>query len=391
MVKSKRSIAFFVYPVLRFPRNNRQYFLTEELRTRGWHVIWLVPKSGRNEGVPVEDHILHYDDLNIRGRTYLLPIYLGLKLRARGIKYFWLSGWVITAARELSWLVRILRVLGIETIYDTIDPVCEFKLANRELSGSDAISKCHKDMNSVYGLCRRVLCVTPEMKELLARNGADKSRLFVARWGVDRNIFNRAAIKGGLRCRLGIDKDTFLVGWLGSMTEIKGLREMLLPLVERLAGEGKIHFLIAGDGPLFGEVEAWVASLKKSAVTLLGRVPYKVAAEFTAALDAYLVATNPDSDYARAICPIKCYDAIAVGTPLITTRTPATEHLERMYGNVYLCDYDIDSIEKVVREIAADTESIRKSVTNDLPEVVSHQGVSREVADMLEALAEGRN
>ncbi|MEA5115716.1 MAG: glycosyltransferase [Geobacteraceae bacterium] len=386
-----KSIAFFVYPVLRFPRNNRQYFLTEELLARGWHVIWLVPKSGINEGVPVDDHILHYDDLNIRGRTYLLPIYLGLMLRAKGIKYFWLSGWVITAARELSWLVRILRVLGIETIYDTIDPVCEFKLANRELSDSDAKSKCHKAMNSIYGLCKRVLCVTPEMKELLARNGADESRLIVARWGVDRNVFNRAVTKGDLRSKLGIDKNIFLVGWLGSMTEFKGLREMLLPLVERLAGEGKIHFLIAGDGPLFGEVKAWVASLKKSAVTLLGRVPYGEAAEFTAALDAYLVTTNPDSEYARAICPIKCYDAIAMGTPLVTTRTPATEHLERMYGNVHLCDYDIDSLEKAVREIADDIEDIGKSGNKKLNEVVSQQGVSCEIADMLEDLAEGRN
>lgn len=390
MDNSKRSIAFFVYPVLRFPRNNREYYLTQELLSRGWRIAWLVPESGRNEGVPVEDCILRYRDLDVRGRTYLLPFYLGMLLSARGVNYLWLSGWAIRADREIYWLIRILGMFGIETIYDTIDPKCVFEVANGDLASPGAIASARESINEIYGLCRRILCVTPEMKALLVHEGADERKLFVARWGVDRTVFDRSAIKGDLRSRLGIDGNAFLVGWLGSMTAYKGLREMLMPLVDRLARERNIHFLIAGDGPLFAEVEEWAAAAKHASVTLLGRVPYGEAAEFTAALDAYIVTTNPDSDYARAICPVKCYDAIAMGTPLVTTRTAATEHLEQICRNVHLCEYDIASFEKAVRAIAADLDGVRKSRKEELQGVISHQGVSREIADMLEELAEGK-
>lgn len=386
MQQSARSIAFFVYPVLRFPRNNRQYYLTKELLSRGWHVIWLVPKSGKNEGVPVDDHILHYDDLNIRGRTYLLPLYLGFLLRAKGIKFFWLSGWAITSGKEIYWLIRIMRMFGIETVYDPIDPICEFKVANRELTDSGEITKCHRKMNLIYALCTKVLCVTPEMKSLLVSNGADESRLFVARWGTDATVFSRNRIKGDFRERLNIADSEVLVGWLGSMTEFKGLKEIFFPVMERVMKNPKVHFIIAGDGPLYNEIEAWVKSLNKPAVTLLGRIDYADAAEFTAALDAYLVTTNPDSEYARAICPVKCYDALAVGTLLVTTRTPATEYLVDFSGNVLLCNYDIDAFENAVRHVTANIDVIRKSGSGNVTGFATIQSVSKEIADMLDGI-----
>lgn len=387
MKKGHKSIAFFVYPVLRFPRNNREYFLTQELKSRDWQVVWLVPKSGKNEGVPVEDYILTYCDLDVRGRTYLLPVYLGLMLRAKGIKYLWISGWSIRSEKEIYWLVRIMRMLGIAVIYDTIDPKCLIDIAgNSELENSEAMKKCQSAMNEIYSMCSRVLCVTPEMKALMIRKGADESRLFVARWGADSEIFNRNTMKSDFRKRLLIEESTVLVGWLGGMGEFKGLMGMLLPLMEKILKDRNIHFLIAGDGPLFKDVEAWAASQKDASITLMGRLSYKDAAEFTAALDVYLVTTDPVSEYARAICPIKCYDAVAAGTPLVTTRTPATEHLLQISANTHLCEYDINSFEKAVRNVVADIENIRKSRTRGMKGIISHQSVSIDIADMLEGI-----
>lgn len=380
------SIAFFVYPVLRFPRNNREYYLTKELLSRGWRVTWLIPKSGVNEGVPVEDHILRYNDIDIRGRTYWLPLYLGVLLRAKGIRHLWLAGWAIRSTKEIYWLVRILRMFGIETIYDTIDPICDFELANGTFTTSEEALACRRDINEIYGMCSRVLCVTPEIKSLFIQNGIDAAKLFVARWGTDSKLFNRSNIKGDFRSRLHIKESTILVGWFGLMAEFKGLTEMMLPLMEKVSKDINFHFLIAGDGPLYGEIEAWVTSKKNVAITLMGRLPYQEVAEFTASFDVYLVTTDTSSEFAQSICPIKCYDAVAMGTPLITTRTPATEHLLQISENVYLCDYDFNSFEKAIRYVAANIETIRTSRKREITNLISHQSVSPEIADMLEVL-----
>lgn len=180
--KKRRSIAFFVYPVLWFPRNNREYYLTKELLRRGWSLTWLVPRSGKNEGVPVHEIILHYNDLDFRGCTYLLPIYIDWLLRKKGFSLLWLSGWVIRSDKEIYWLVKILRFLGIRTIYDPIDPKCVFEAASREMVDPVAIQQCHQCIKRIYRECGRVLCVTPEIKSLLILNGADRTKLFVARW-----------------------------------------------------------------------------------------------------------------------------------------------------------------------------------------------------------------
>jgi glycosyltransferase involved in cell wall biosynthesis len=378
----KKRIAFFVYPVLRFPRNCREYYLTKELQSRGWAITWLLPKSGKNEGVPVNDFILRYSDLDIRGRSYLLPAYLSLLLRARRTKYLWISGWSIRSLKEIYWLIRIMGLIGIETIYDPIDPICEFELGSNELNGFEMIAECRKKVNSIYRMCRKVLCVTPEMRALLISKGAEKSNLAVARWASDYNVFNRKKIKGDFRQRLGISKATILIGWMGSMAEFKGLREIIMPLAEKFIYDNSIHFIIAGDGPLYNEIELWAASKKEGSITIMGRMPYSEAAEFTAAIDVYLVPTDPTSEYARAICPIKCYDAIAMNTPLVTTRTPASEYLKEISDKVHLCDYNINSFEKVIQQMLIQQKYSSEEHSSKIQ--ICHQSVSIEIANLLE-------
>lgn len=385
-ITERGSIAFFVFRALRFPRNNREYYLTRELQRRGWNVVWLLPRSGKNEGVPVDELILHYNDLDFRGRTYLLPIYIGCLLRGRKIRFLWLSGWAMRCDREIYWLVKILRFMGIKTLYDPIDPKCEFETASKELIDLAALRKCYQRINRIYRKCARVLCVTPEIKSLMIRHGADKAKLFVARWGTDLNVFNRNNLKYDFRRLHSIDDATVLLGWMGSMIGFKGLMEMFLPLAEKMIKNKKIHFIIAGDGPLFNDIKQWAVARNYQSITLLGRLLYEDAAVFTASLDAYVVTTAPDTEYARAICPIKCYDAIATGTPLVTTRTPATEHLLELSSNVYLCDYNIDSFEQAVSFIIQNISTLREGKTRNPAKVISHQMISRDIADMLDTL-----
>ena len=385
--KDHRSLAFFVFPVLQFPRNNREYYLTKELLLRNWKILWLVPDSGKNEGVPVEDHILYYNDLDVRGRTYLLPIYLAVLLRSKGIKFLWLSGWSIRSDKEIYWLIQIMLFFGIKTIYDPIDPKALFEMANKQLTDPIAVKKSQQNINRIYRKCSQILCVTPELKTILSSNGVHKSKLFVARWGTDFNVFNPNNINNDFRKRYKIDDKSILIGWLGRMTEFKGIRELLLPLAERIILNTDVHFMIIGDGELFTDVEQWSILKNSNSIRLLDRIPYADAAEFTAALDIYLVSTNPDTDYAKAICPIKCYDAIAVGTTLITTRTPATEHLLKISNNVYLSDYTIDSFEQAVLHVIANIERIREEKKHSTIKGISHQMVTPKIADMLDCFA----
>ena len=379
-----RSIAFFPVRHLHIPHNNREIYLSRELASRGWNVYWLRPRSGTSDGVEPEWPILRFPDLDIRGRKYLLPAYLARRLRNAGIRIVWLSGWNIRDLSELRWMVRILKAAGIRIIYDPIDPICEFEAAHDDNPAK--FLKCNSIAQQVYADCDLIVCVTPELRDLLAEHGAPRDRMIVGRWCTDASRFDRRIARCDYKARLGLAPDTFLVGWLGTMGPFKGLQEVVLPVIEASARMNlNMHFIIAGWGTLEPDIRRWAGSDPSLPVTILPPIPYDDAPSFTGSLDAYLVPTNPCSRFGESICPVKCFDAIAMGTPLIVTRTRATEFLAQCDSPVHLVRFDPEAFLAALVNLyhASDRVStVRKPGANGY----SHQHISVALADAIDEL-----
>ncbi|MCK4829476.1 glycosyltransferase, partial [bacterium] len=201
----------------------------------------------------------------------------------------------------------------------------------------------------------------------------------------DISRFNEKNVNLNYKTELGLNKDAFLVGWLGSMSPFKGLKEIILPLIHQLSQEtDDIHFVIAGYGLLEKEIKIWIEKNKTLPVTLLGRIPYDITPSFTISLDVYLVPTNPGSEFARSICPVKCFDAIAMGTDVITTKTRATKFLEDISEKVHLCDFNIDSFRDTITNLYK-TRNMQKHKP-DSSDIFpfTHQNVSIQIAEIIQ-------
>lgn len=372
-------IAFLPVRDLHLPHNLREVWLSRELVRRGWQVSWLRPRSGTNRGVQLDWPVLEYPDLDVRGRKYALPAYLAGRLRAERIRILWLSGWTMRDPRELAWLVRILAAAGTQVVYDPIDPVCEFLEAQG--AGADEVVRCRRAARAIYHACSLTMCVTPEIREMLASAGAPRDRLHVARWGTDGTLFDPANVKCDLKQRLGLSEQTRLVGWLGTMEPFKGLHEVILPIVEMIGSTGNgIHFVIAGRGPLEASVREWANARTNLPVTILPSIEYHDAPAFTGSLDAYLVPTNPMTRFAQSICPVKCFDALAMGTPLIVSRTPATEFLGPHTNLVRFADFNAASFANALLGLLA---SVDRQQPRTAVREYTHQTVSTAIADAI--------
>jgi glycosyltransferase involved in cell wall biosynthesis len=102
-------------------------------------------------------------------------------------------------------------------------------LARRALRQAGAVTACSADLR------RRAL-----------RLGARPERTSVIPYGVDLEGFSPHVKRAGVRARLGVPEDAFLVVGLGRLVEKKGFRH-LIDAVARLDG---VHLVIAGDGDL---------------------------------------------------------------------------------------------------------------------------------------------
>lgn len=383
----EKAIAFYPYPgELRFPRNNREYFLSRELAARGWNVTWIRPTSEGDRQFELEWPVLRVADLDLRGHRFFYPIYLALRLWMAGIDVLWLSGWTIRNLQKLHWTVRFARAFDIRVVYDPIDPICEYEATRRDDDDPEPLRHCADRARRVYSACDLVTCVTPEIRDLLEEHGAPSDRLRVARWGTDAERFDPERIECDFKERLGLEPDTFLVGWLGTMTPFKGLEDIIVPLAEA-SGEVRsdIHYVVAGKGPLRPKLKEWAAGNSEVSISVLSEIPYDEAPNFTGSLDAYVVPTEPRTSYAESICPVKCYDSLAMGTPLITTRTPATRCLSEFSNLVALVEYDVKAFLREVMSVYS-SERTTSPAREAVEKKYSHQAVSVSIADAIERM-----
>lgn len=115
--------------------------------------------------------------------------------------------------------------------------------------------------NAMFRLLERLLAkvsdaliaVSPEVRDDLVRYGvAPASRIVVVRLGLDLEA-RTAAPAGARECereRLGVAEGAFLIGWVGRMTEIKRVEDLLAAFALVCVAGLDAHLALVGDGPL---------------------------------------------------------------------------------------------------------------------------------------------
>jgi len=143
---------------------------------------------------------------------------------------------------------------------------------------------------------------------------------------VDNEIFYPLAIEERAvgRCqlakRLGLEEETRFVLFAGRLHPQKD--PILLVRSIAALNEPNIHLLIAGAGELEGEVCSEIAQLGLSKqVTMLGSVPQAELAELHQICSAFVLTSAYEG------LPLVALEALACGTPVVTTRCGETPNL----------------------------------------------------------------
>jgi glycosyltransferase involved in cell wall biosynthesis len=171
-------------------------------------------------------------------------------------------------------------------------------LARRALARAGAVTACSADLR------RRALPL-----------GAPAGRTRVVPYGVDARLFSPAAARAGIRARLGVPEDAFLVLGLGRLVEKKGFAH----LIDAAALLGGVHLAIAGEGDLRGELVARARAAGLSA-HFPGALEREAMAAALAAAD--VVAVPSVVDHAGNVdgLPNALLEALAAGRPVVASR-----------------------------------------------------------------------
>lgn len=157
-----------------------------------------------------------------------------------------------------------------------------------------------------YNCCDIILVPYKELREELLHEGV-KSRIIVARLGVDIAQFSPSPDKARSKQLLGIAPEKFVIGYVGRISKEKNT-EVLLTAFKKLKRQEELHLLLVGDGP-DGQVQPF---REIPNVTITGFVPD--VQKYLKAMDAFVMPSLTETTSLATL------EAMATGLPVIATK-----------------------------------------------------------------------
>ncbi|MFF4949661.1 glycosyltransferase [Streptomyces chattanoogensis] len=295
-------------------------------------------------------------------------------IRADGIPVTHLG---MTGNRDLRALPRLTRLIrdgGYDLVHTHLYRACVYGRIAARLAGVRAVvatehslgdaviegRRLTRGVRLLYRATERLGSATVAVSDTVAarlrRWGVPEQRIHVVPNGIEAHRFRHdPLVRSGVRARLGIPVDAFVVGGVGRLVPAKRF-DVLVRAVTRLSG---VHLLLAGEGPEL-EMLRRTAEQFGSAdrIHLLGALgPDKLldVPGLLAALDVF-VAPSQDEAFGLAVL-----EALAAGLHVLYGSCPAVDELpaDQTPG--------ARRISPVVHEVTTALREVRRAGAERLP------------------------
>ncbi len=181
-----------------------------------------------------------------------------------------------------------------------------------------------------------VIVLTRALAERFASLGIAEEHIHVAPDGVRLERFDEMPTKADARAELGLPGDAFIVGYVGrfhTMGMGKGL-DVLIEAANRLADPELYVCLVGGPGEMVTPLRDRMH--KPEALIYLGHVPPGTVPMTLASLDVCVMPSPWNDFFAHYTSPMKLFEYMASGRPIVATDLPATREVLRNGENALL-------------------------------------------------------
>ena len=167
-----------------------------------------------------------------------------------------------------------------------------------------------------------VLSINEGLREYTVRMGTNPDKTLVIRAGIDTKRYYPEMDGEEIRKKYGIDKEDKVLFFMGWLYEFSGLKEVALELAKNKEKKSGIKLFIVGDGDAFDDLQRIRAEYDLDGQMILtGKQPYEKIPEFIAAADVCILPAY-NNEIMKDIVPIKMYEYMAMGKPVIVTKLP---------------------------------------------------------------------
>lgn len=170
-----------------------------------------------------------------------------------------------------------------------------------------------------------VLVINEKLKDYVIEMGAHPNHSYVIRAGVDSDTFGTDIDGDKIRMEYKIKKDDFVLFFMGTIFSFSGIMEAALELAKIKDKNPNVKLLIVGKART-KEIDTELKRIQEkhslhNHLIFTGRQPYERMPFFVAASDICLLPAY-NNEVMRNIVPIKLYEYMISGKPVISTKLP---------------------------------------------------------------------
>ena len=278
------------------------------------------------------------DGLSIRPTVhgFLSSIYTKLKR----------SNFDLVVTRNIFYTFISTKLFRIPTIYDAHHP-----LVNK---AAHSLFKSFKESNYLL----RFSTNSHGLANIYSRLGLPEDKLVVAHNGVDLERFEAAVTKEEARRKLGLPHEKEIVCYSGNFYPGRGL-DLLIDVAEEL--RHVLFIIVGGTGD---DIENYRRRLREREIEnflLIGFVPHRAVPHYLFASDVLIMpytsrmTIRDGSVAAEFTSPIKLFEYMASGRPIVATALPSIKEVLEDNRNAILVEPDsahsvLDGIKKALSD-----------------------------------------
>jgi len=224
----------------------------------------------------------------------------------------------------------------------------------------------------------RLIAVSPEVRDDLVGLGvAPVEKFTVIRLGIDlEKRVQSTDGRAGLRRLFGLPEDQFVVGWVGRMTEVKRLPDVIASFAELRRRGVDATLCLVGDGPdrQAAEVQARALGIARH-VLFVGY--QRDVSSYYSMFDVLLLASANEGT------PVVAIESLAGGRPVVSTRVGGVPDVVSDGVDGLLCDPgDVSGLATALGQLAASTALRSRFGEAGQARIVPRYSVDRLVDDV---------
>jgi len=202
-----------------------------------------------------------------------------------------------------------------------------------------------------YRWAAHVVVTSPGMRELLTSRGVPAEKIDLVYNWVDEEIPVAHFAIPGLRARLAVRADDFLLMYAGNHGAVQGL-DVVVRAVGQLATDGGPHLVLIGDGVEKDALQRLAAEVGRGHVHFVEPQPKELIQALTEESDAQVVSLA-DKPLFQITTPSKLQSVLAAGKPvLVHASGDAAEIVLQAGAGLTAAAGDVEGLSAAIRQMA---------------------------------------